>query len=229
MITIIHGNDITTSRNFYIELRKKTANYELIDGKNLDFDTLFRTFEGNSLFTNEKNIYIENFFSNIKSNSIEFKKITDYLNKNKNINLLFWEAKVLTKTQASSIKSAQVKEFSYPQVLFVFLDSFKPQNLSSIKLFHQLNKTMEVELIFYMIVRQLRLMIAVLEEGKNEIDEIKRLAPWQLSKLRSQGGHFGKNKLLDLYKKLYLIDYQTKYGLTPLSLSTNIDIFLSDL
>ena len=88
---------------------------------------------------------------------------------------------------------------------------------------------MEVELIFYMIVRQLRLMIAVLEEGKNEIDEIKRLAPWQLSKLRSQGGHFGKNKLLDLYKKLYLIDYQTKYGLTPLSLSTNIDIFLSDL
>jgi len=229
MITIIHGNDITTSRNFYIELRKKTANYELIDGKNLDFDTLFRTFEGNSLFTNEKNIYIENFFSNIKSNSIEFKKITDYLNKNKNINLLFWEAKVLTKTQASSIKSAQVKEFSYPQVLFVFLDSFKPQNLSSIKLFHQLNKTMEAELIFYMIVRQLRLMIAVLEEGKNEIDEIKRLAPWQLSKLRSQGGHFGKNKLLDLYKKLYLIDYQTKYGLTPLSLSTNIDIFLSDL
>ena len=229
MITIIHGNDITTSRNFYIELRKKTANYELIDGKNLDFDTLFRTFQGNSLFTNEKNIYIENFFSNIKSNSIEFKKITDYLNKNKNINLLFWEAKVLTKTQASSIKSAQVKEFSYPQVLFVFLDSFKPQNLSSIKLFHQLNKTMEAELIFYMIVRQLRLMIAVLEEGKNEIDEIKRLAPWQLSKLRSQGGHFGKNKLLDLYKKLYLIDYQTKYGLTPLSLSTNIDIFLSDL
>ena len=229
MITIIHGNDITTSRNFYIELRKKTANYELIDGKNLDFDTLFRTFEGNSLFTNEKNIYIENFFSNIKSNSIEFKKITDYLNKNKNINLLFWETKVLTKTQASSIKSAQVKEFSYPQVLFVFLDSFKPQNLSSIKLFHQLNKTMEAELIFYMIVRQLRLMIAVLEEGKNEIDEIKRLAPWQLSKLRSQGGHFGKNKLLDLYKKLYLIDYQTKYGLTPLSLSTNIDIFLSDL
>ena len=229
MITIIHGNDITTSRNFYIELRKKTANYELIDGKNLDFDTLFRTFQGNSLFTNEKNIYIENFFSNIKSNSIEFKKITDYLNKNKNINLLFWETKVLTKTQASSIKSAQVKEFSYPQVLFVFLDSFKPQNLSSIKLFHQLNKTMEVELIFYMIVRQLRLMIAVLEEGKNEIDEIKRLAPWQLSKLRSQGGHFGKNKLLDLYKKLYLIDYQTKYGLTPLSLSTNIDIFLSDL
>ena len=229
MITIIHGNDITTSRNFYIELRKKTANYELIDGKNLDFDTLFRTFQGNSLFTNEKNIYIENFFSNIKSNSIEFKKITDYLNKNKNINLLFWETKVLTKTQASSIKSAQVKEFSYPQVLFVFLDSFKPQNLSSIKLFHQLNKTMEAELIFYMIVRQLRLMIAVLEEGKNEIDEIKRLAPWQLSKLRSQGGHFGKNKLLDLYKKLYLIDYQTKYGLTPLSLSTNIDIFLSDL
>lgn len=229
MITVIHGNDTSTSRNFYIELRQKTTNYELIDGKSPDFDSFFRAFEGNSLFTNEKNIFVENFFSNTKSNSIEFKKIIDYINKNKNINLLFWEGKVLTKTQANSIKNANVKEFSYPQILFVFLDSLKPKNLSSIKLFCQLNETMETELIFYMIVRQFRLMLSVFEEGKEEIDEIKRLAPWQLSKLRSQGGLFDKNKLLDLYKKLYIIDYQTKYGLTPLSLNTNIDIFLSDL
>lgn len=229
MMIIIHGNDITASRNFYIDLRQKTPDYELIDGKNLDYDTLFRTFEGNSLFTNEKNIFVENFFSNIKSNSGEFKRIIDYLNKSKNQNILFWEGKILTKTQISAIKTVEVKEFSYPQILFVFLDSLKPQNLPSIKLFHQLNETMETELIFFMIIRQFRLMIAVLEEGKEKIDEIKRLAPWQLSKLKSQAAVFRKSKLLDLYKKLYIVDYQTKYGLTSFNLRANIDIFLSDL
>ena len=229
MITIVHGNDISTSRNFYISIRSKQENFEIIDGKNFDYNKLIQTFEGNSLFANEKNIFVEDFFSNIKSNSNEFKQIIDYLNKNKVINLLFWEPKELTKTQSNSLKNADIKQFNYPQVLFAFLDSIKPNNLSSITLFHKLQEQMESELIFYMLVRQFRLMIAVTEEGKNEIDEIKRLAPWQSSKLKKQASYFTKISLLNAYKKLYSIDYETKYGLSSLNLSSRIDIFLSDL
>lgn len=229
MITIVHGNDISTSRNFYISIRSKQENFEIIDGKNFDYNKLIQTFEGNSLFANEKNIFVEDFFSNIKSNSNEFKQIIDYLNKNKVINLLFWEPKELTKTQSNSLKNADIKQFNYPQVLFAFLDSIKPNNLSSITLFHKLQEQMESELIFYMLIRQFRLMIAVTEEGKNEIDEIKRLAPWQSSKLKKQASYFTKISLLNAYKKLYSIDYETKYGLSSLNLSSRIDIFLSDL
>ena len=229
MITIVHGNDISTSRNFYISIRSKQENFEIIDGKNFDYNKLIQTFEGNSLFANEKNIFVEDFFSNIKSNSNEFKQIIDYLNKNKVINLLFWEPKELTKTQSNSLKNADIKQFNYPQVLFAFLDSIKPNNLSSIILFHKLQEQMESELIFYMLIRQFRLMIAVTEEGKNEIDEIKRLAPWQSAKLKKQASYFTKISLLNAYKKLYSIDYETKYGLSSLNLSSRIDIFLSDL
>ncbi|OGH07375.1 MAG: hypothetical protein A2171_02640 [Candidatus Levybacteria bacterium RBG_13_35_9] len=229
MITIVHGNDIVSSRNFYLEFRTKLKDFQILDGKNFDYNTLIQVFEGNSLFTNEKNIFVEKFFSNNKSNSEEFKKITDYLNKNKSLNILFWEEKELTKTQVNSIKQADIKQFNYPQILFIFLDSLKPNNVKSILLFHQLKETMEEELIFFMIIRQFRLMLSVLEEGKDKIDEHKRLAPWQIGKLKSQAALFGKNKLLSLYKGLYKNDYETKYGLTPFNLSANIDFFLSDL
>lgn len=229
MITIVHGDDIVSSRNFYFEFKTKLKDFEVIDGKNFDYTKLIQTFEGNSLFGDEKNIFIENFFSNTKSNSTEFKKIIDYINKNVDLTVFFWESKTLTKIQSGSIKTADVKEFSYPKILFTFLDSIKPRNISSINLFYDLQKTMETELVFYMMVRQFRLLLSCLEEGKEKIEEAKRLAPWQISKLKSQARAFEKEKLISFYKKLYLIDYKTKYGLTPLNLNANIDIFLSDL
>ena len=88
---------------------------------------------------------------------------------------------------------------------------------------------METELIFYMIVRQFRLLLSLTSEGSKNIDEAKRLAPWQSSKLKSQSKLFGKDRLIEIYKKLYKIDYETKFGLTSLPLNSTIDIFLIDL
>ena len=76
MITIVHGDDIVTSRNFYIDFRSKLNNHKVFDGKDFDYNTLFQTFEGNTLFSDEKNVFVENFFSNIKTVSNEFKNAT---------------------------------------------------------------------------------------------------------------------------------------------------------
>ena len=229
MITIVHGNDTVASRNFYIENRQKIINPEIFEGEKLNFDLLFQAFDGNSLFETDKNIFIVNFFAFLKSNSTEFKKIVDYLNSKKDINLFFWEGKELTKTQSLAFKNSTVRVFNYPQLLFTFLDQLKPNNPKLVSLFNKLQETMEVELIFYMMVRQFRLMLSLIELSDEKIDEARRIATWQASKLKAQAKYFDKQRLKDIYKKLYTIDYQTKFGLNSLNLTKTIDIFLLDL
>lgn len=85
------------------------------------------------------------------------------------------------------------------------------------------------ELIFFMLIRQFRLLLAVSEEGIDSIDEMKRIAPWQKSKLNSQARSFGKESLLDIYNKLYKIDSETKSGKSALTLTQAIDFFLAGL
>jgi len=227
MIVIIHGTDIAKSRNFYIETRQKVANPVIFEGKNLDYNVFFQTFEGDSLFTSDKDVFIENLFSSKKSNSTDIKQIVEYINKNDGLNIVFWEDKELTKAQTALIKKSQVNLFNYPQILFTFLDSIYPSNTKTLSIFKELEKQMETELIFYMLVRQFRLMLGV--ELDSQIDETKRMAPWQESKIRSQSSRFSKDKLASLYKKLMDIDYETKFGLSPSSLSKRIDFFLLDL
>ncbi len=227
MIVIIHGTDIAKSRNFYIETRQKIANPVIFEGKNLDYNTFFQTFEGDSLFTSDKDVFVENLFTNKKSNSTDLKQIVEYINKNPNLNLVFWEDKELTKAQVAQIKKAQVNLFNYPQILFTFLDSIYPKNSKTLSLFKELERQMETELIFYMIIRQFRLMLGV--ELDSQIDETRRMAPWQESKIKSQGSRFNKKDLINLYKKLMDIDYETKFGLSSSSLSKRIDFFLMDL
>lgn len=227
MITIIHGSDTATSRKFYIEQREASVSYVLIENKKITYDEVYQSIEGDSLFGGEKQVFIENFFSSVKSNSIEYKKIVEYLNSNKLSKIIFWEEKELSKPQQFVFKTATLKAFNYPSNLFAFLDSLKPGNSSAISIFKDLENAMETELIFYMMVRQFRLLLSTL--GTPLIDEAKRMQSWQKSKILKQANYFGKDKLIQNYKDLYIIDHQTKFGLTPFNLSSSIDIFLSDL
>jgi hypothetical protein len=122
------------------------------------------------------------------------------------------------------------KLFKIPQNLFGFLDNIKPGNLNSVKQFHQLLSQTAEELIFFMIIRQFRLLLAVSDtQAKNSIDEVKRLAPWQMSKFKSQAALFGGEKLVSVYKRLGEIDADTKSGKSATTLTQTIDFFLSDL
>jgi hypothetical protein len=118
--------------------------------------------------------------------------------------------------------------FKLPQTLFVFLDSFKPGNGKIlIKLFHQTIETTEPEMVFFMLVRQIRLLLAVSEQARDEtIDELKRLAPWQRTKLEQQAKQFGPEELKKIYARLFLIEQGQKTGNLPNTILTSIDFFL---
>lgn len=229
MITILHGDDIVSSRNYLVSLREKAQNPLDFRGDKLTLSDLVQAIKGFGLFSNEKDIFIENFLIQKKSNP-QFKEIVEFVAKNsKDSNIVFWENKEISKSIALTFKDATVKLYKLPQNLFSFLDNIKHNNKENVKFFHNTISQMSEELVFYMIVRQFRLMLALLLNQKDPIDELKRIAPWQKGKLERQAAGFGMEKLKTIYGKLYEIDYKQKYGLTTAPLARNIDFFLMEI
>lgn len=226
MITIIHGDDISKSRECFLFEKQKRKNPIVLE-KDATLSDLIQQIEGGNLFFESKDIFIDNLFSSKKSNSIEFKQIIDYLNKSaKDFCFFLWENKILDKKTLLLFKNSDVKTFSLPQTLFTFLDGIKPNNKDNIRLFHDSLKNLSEDQLFYMIIRQFRLLIALLDESGDRIDEIKRLMPWQKSKLVKQASDFGVKKLLNIYKELLKIDLEQKTGLLGCSLTQAIDNLL---
>lgn len=228
MITIIHGDDIALSRKYLQEQKQKSNDPYLLDGV-IDFQIITQIVQGDGLFTTGKKIFIENFFSKNKLNSPETKSIIEYIKKNESmLDLFFWEGKELQKRSISIFNNPIIKSFKIPQVIFLFLDSIKPNNLKNIiTLFHKALENTEIELVFFMLQRQFRLLLAI-SDGKSidSIDEISRLAPWQKSKLEKQARLFKSDKLLTIYKKIYQIELAQKTGNLPYSLICAIDFLL---
>ena len=77
-----------------------------------------------------------------------------------------------------------------------------------------------------MLVRQIRILLALSEKSSEQIDEVKRLAPWQLNKLQRQAVSFTPSQLIDLHTQLFEIDRDMKTGELSTPLSTTIDILL---
>ncbi len=229
MITIIHGDDVASSRKYFLERKLKTQNPITLDGQKVTITDITQVLEGDSLFFQEKYIFIEDFFSKRKSDLTE---IIALIEKNKDLaHVYFWEGKEIPKKTLHTLKFAESKIFLFPKILFQFLESLRPQNSSLISTYHKVLQTTEPELVFVMLIRQFRLLLFLSypNQSENEIDEIKRLAPWQVSKLKKQTGYFSLEKLPGIYKKLFELEKAQKTGTLPCSLSQAIDFFLLEL
>ena len=229
MITIIHGDSMDESRNYFFDFKKSFPNITSLSGISLTTDELMNLFQGDNLFFEDKNIAIENFLSKNKP-SKALDEIIEILNKNsKNANIILWEEKEIGKKTLDKFPKAQIQVFRIPKLIFNFLDSIKPDNGQSlVTLFHKLLKNSAVEIIIYMMTRQFRLMIAVRDHGEN-IDELLKMMSWQKGKLEKQSSLFDKTKLIDLYKNLYNIDSFQKTGKLSMPIVSAIDIFLLDI
>ncbi len=225
MITIIHGDDLTTSRNYLVDLKKTLENPITFTSDNLTFLNILQALKGNELFNNQNNIFIDELLSS-KKTVADSEKIINLI-KNTDKNIYFWEKNELTKTTLSIFPKAQVKLFKIPQNIFNFLDNIKSDSKENVINFHKTLDSAESDAIFYMIIRQFRLLIALTSTG-DEIDEIKRLAPWQKEKLKRQTNLFPIGKLKEIYNELFKIDLKTKTGEIT-NLTRAIDIFLLEI
>ncbi|SRR5258708_1585772 len=227
MITIIHGEYIALSRQFLNEQKKSVKEPVVFDGKSVTLTQIVQSLEGGGLFQEEKNIFIEDFFS--RTQSKEQTDIVGFVQKNPQYHITFWEGKELSKKTLSTFKNATIESFNPPKEIFPFLENLRPGNRQSILQFHSMLKHQDVEFIYFMLVRQFRILVALIEKSDGQIDEVKRLAPWQIPRLKKQVQLFSKDQLIQNYTRLFTMDVAIKTGATPLSREALVDFFLLDL
>ena len=226
MITVVSGNDTFSSRNYLFE--QKDSDSVTFDAESVELSELEGELSDSKLFRSVKKIFIENLFSpKAKQN---YKNIIDIVEKNhKDKEIFIWEGSEVSLRTLSSFPKHTIKSFKIPQNIFYFLDNIKPGNKQSLTMFHDVLKTTEPQIIFFMIIRRFRLMLGIIENSKNIIDELKRLAPWQKSKIIRQADIFGIDRLKFVYKKLYKIDKGQKTGSSGLNLTQQIDMLLLEI
>jgi DNA polymerase III delta subunit len=229
MITVIHGDDIVSSRNYYKSLQVKQS--ETFDGEKLTLAALQEALQSTGLFGNEKQIYIENFFSKKKASKEMDAIIAEINASSEQTTIIFWEGKEIGKKVSDKLMHAHIKVFTIPKSLFSFLDSLKPKNTRPIlTLYHQTLAHTESEMILVMLIRQIRLLLALCDEDSfDSIEEVKRMAPWQRKKLVSQSHLFSQETLLALHSRLFDIEVKSKTGGLTLPLPQTIDFFLSTI
>lgn len=225
MITIIHGDDSLTSRKHFLSLKTKESIY--FDAESLNINELSQEISGSGLFLDSKVILIDNLFSKKGVKNIE--QVSDLLNINKKLEIFLWSDRLVESKYLKLFKNPESKVFKLPQTIWSFLDSIKPNSQNNVFSFQKTLETVEIEIVFAMIIRQFRLLLGISSNSKTNIDEIKRLAPWQKSKLLRQASLFEDNSLSKIYRKLYLIEKSIKTGKSNLTLEQNIDILLSDI
>lgn len=226
MLLLLHGDDITASRNAYHQAKQSATNPLTFDGDKVQMTDLAQILSTGGLFLESQTVFIEQLFSK-KKDTKELAAICTLLDMHeKDHMLVLWEGKDLTKKQLEYLKNATVRVYKLPQVLFTFLESIYPGNaMRSLKLFHDCLKTQEPEMLFFMLIRHLRILLA-LTDTASDIEEVRRIAPWQRGKLQKQSSQFSQQHLRSLYQKLAEIDHQYKTGGSPIPLSSAIDFFL---
>ncbi len=227
MLTIIHGADTAASRKYFLDQKQPYADAILLDADKVNLTDLAQIFEGGGLFGESKIVFIEQLITKKKKAS-EFKDLVAYLEKHADEHTIFlWESKELEIGTLKAFKKAAQRPFKLPQTLFLLLDSLKPGNGKALViLFHQTLESAELEMVFFMLIRQIRLLLALHESSENEIEEVKRMAPWQRTKLEKQARLFTREQLLLMYHKLFILERGQKTGGLTTSLSAAIDFLL---
>lgn len=221
MIKILHGENIVQSRKRLTEIVDKSRNsgteIVYLDGSKVSLTEARSALESGSLFGKTKLVVIEN----LK----ERKEILSYLNKGKFDNdLIIWEQKEI---RNDILPKSEKEIFKLTPLIFRFLDSLKPGNTKeSLRLLAELKQTEEPEMIFYMLVRQFRLLIIACDLGPSGLSE---LSPWQQKKFLGQSGEFNLEQLKEIYKKLLEIDFNQKTSGDAFPLSSRLDLFVSSL
>lgn len=231
MITIIHGDDTAASRNFFQTQKKNLTNTITLDGAAIAIQDIAQALSSDGLFVESKNIFIDELFSKRKA-SHEFEEILLYIeNHHENATLYLWESKEIQIRQLKQLKSAINRNFKLPSSIFAFLDGLKPNNSKMlIQLFHKTLEYKDEQFIFFMLVRHMRMLLALSEDTTDTInDEIKKMQPWQKTKLQKQAKFFTSQFLQTFYAKLFAIDLALKTGHLACPLNQTIDFLLLEI
>lgn len=231
MITILHGEHTVDSRKKLNTLREQAQKLGKevleLEGKSVPYEELIQSLESLTLFGNSRLVIIDNFLSSLKPGT-KRDEITQYFIQGAfDADLILWEDKAVGRSLIKLKKAGHVRveEFKTPTAVFSLVESLAPNSTAqSIYYFHKTLESTVPEIVFAMLVRQFRLLIATAAGA--DIPEIARIAPWQKGKFTTQAALFSGALLKRLYKDLMIIDYQIKTGKSPYDLTKRIEQFM---
>lgn len=224
---IIHGEDIVSARNQLNDLvlaaSARGSEIKRLSAKDADLTGITQILEGLTLFGKTPVLVIEGLFSLPKSKNKDL--LLGFMAKYADRDIFLLEDKALTPTALKPFSKAKTNEHKPPSIIFSFLESLRPNGATkSLKLLADLEAAHQPpELIFAMLVRQVRLLIQALEPST------LKAAPWQKSRLTTQARLFGEEGLLKLHDDLYRTDKELKTGTNPLDLSLHLFNLVANL
>ena len=217
---IIHGDDYVASRNYLNELidlaKTKNQTVTRLDADKLELAQVVQVVESVGFFELDYLLIIFGFFSEPKSKRRD--NFLNYLKEHQISNVVLYESKTVNANSLKALDRSQISHHKPSTILFGFLENIKPGNGAKTLVQYQqlLDKKTPPELIFALLIRQVRLLIQAGEP------ESLKTAPWMKNKLISQARAFGIDKLLRTYNQLYQIDKNIKTGRNPLALSLQL-------
>jgi DNA polymerase III delta subunit len=226
MITLLHGNYSEASRKEYVRLKSeaKAKEVRVLDGKTLDPAGLTQALDSNSLFGGDTIVFIENLFGKLGRKVKLIESLSVIINRS-TADIVLWEDKEIGITVLKNLPNAKVIAFKIPSIIFQLLDGIAPDATSHVlPLYITLRESDAPELIFAMMTRRVRQLIQL---NSNVMPE--GLQGWQATRLTRQAKLFTMDRLVSLYKMLLDIEYATKNGTAPFTMSQYIEQFLIDL
>lgn len=227
---ILHGENVVQSRQ---ALQKKldsahSQNQEIVrlEAKKSQLIDFKQALETLSLWPAGRLVMVENFFSQPVSRSQ--KEILAYLKTlTVSTNLVFWEPKKIDGRRLKVLPEAKISYFKLTAVIFRFLESLRPGNSRQmLELNRQSVQSESAEMVFYMLCRQIRLLILAKDLGSKGLQPMPF---WMANKLLFQAGSFSLEQLLFIHEKLLQIDAEQKTGQAVRPLDFYLDLLLASL
>jgi DNA polymerase III delta subunit len=213
---VLHGDNTVLSRNELNLLIKNNSAKELLrlNGKKIDLNQLIEACEAGSLFGQERLVVIEELHSHPSKKTLS--DLINYLSAlgTEQLALVMWESKPLTPVQLKKLACFTPKLYKATSLTFNFVDSL---DISQFKFACEKDTP---EFVFYMLARQIRLLL--------QLPSLK-LPPWQLGKLKSQSARFTPNQLITLHDQLTDLDWRLKSGQTALNLQGETELILLNI
>ena len=223
---IIHGENIVQSRRHLNQLTDPFKGEIIrLDANQMEMSGFKQALESSSIFGLEKMVVVENLFTGRKKKIKD--EAIDYLRKEKPKNLIVWEPKQVDGRKLISFKNAQINKYELTKYLFKFLESLKPGNQKeSLRLLDLVLENDPPEIVFYMLIRQSRLLLIAKDLGAGGLS---KMAPWQKNRLTAQAKLFTIERLLTLHRQLLKIDYEQKTGQAIFPLKQTLELLIADL
>lgn len=224
MIYVLHGANSDASSQKIKSLVAEYSGYEKIYVQAQDSDLLYQSLFTRDLTGSKKLIIIEGFIDRKSLENIDLKNVQE-----DNI-IIIWEKKEIAPAQiAKLIKLANVENFKLPPTLFYFLDSISTSPRQTLKYLKELQSQKATGLTWHVANRLFLMILLKFDLKEAEIQQIagRRLAPWQLDKIKSQAFSFPLPKLKQMFSAVLKVDTLIKTGSTQMPEGTLLSLMFA--